>query len=75
MNTPNAIAKEFERRFKKKLKRFYCYELDLLDYGERAFLDCFSRVDIGVSLLKEKCLMEGRLNVSMTLHTLKVEGR
>ena len=46
MNNPNVIAKEFERSFKKKLKRFYCYELDLLDYGERAFLDCFSRVDI-----------------------------
>ena len=75
MNNPNVIEKEFERRFQKKLKRFYCYELDLLDYGERAFLDYFSRVDIGVSLLKEKCLMDGWLNISRTLHTLKRVGR
>lgn len=35
MNSPNMIEKEFERRLKKNLKKYYCDELGLSNYEER----------------------------------------
>ena len=53
MNNPNVIEKEFERRLKKNLKKFYCDELGLSDYEDR--LNYRLNEDLG------RCLNEIRL--------------